>query len=53
MKNLIKKEVDTFLLADRLGGDKFLSYLRNKNLRTINMTPTQIKFQFKRFKGGY
>ena len=45
-----KKIIDTFALADKLGGDKFLSYLRTKGLRTINMNSKQIKNQFNKFK---
>ena len=46
----MSRKKDTFQLADDLGGDDFLSYLKSKDLRTCNMDSGQIKKQFKKFK---
>jgi len=48
----LKEEFDGFQYADKLGGDKFLTFLKNNNLRTITMDQSQIDQQFKQFQAG-
>lgn len=45
-------KTDMFVYADYLGGDPFLTFLKNKNLRTDDLTQTQIDIEFKKFKKG-
>jgi len=50
VKPLPAMEEDNFTRADKLGGEPFLTYLRNRGLRTSDMTKYEIDKEFGRYE---